>query len=196
MKYLSTFCIALIALMAVGCAVAPTPFQPIDLGQDLSAATLARYESEMADAHSSGAMSGGGEHGGHMTMTLEGTDWWPLGLLAYWRKGAVQAMHSPDGGPYYMVSQVDGYGPLALLWVSKKQAVYGPNGKRLSYMGMGSAGWGHVAMTHAMGTTLDGGPWMEHDSIAIFHHMLNIGQGHGKTSVSIGSSPNPMGIRQ
>ena len=179
------------AVLAAGCANmsgSVPSFQAVDLKQDLDQGALSRYQSEMKDASSSSS-----SHGGH-AMALEATDWRLLGLLAYWNKGSVTAMHSPKGGVHYMVSRTIGVGPLSILYVSGAHAVYGEDGKRQSYMAMDSVGWGHVAMFHTMGSKLDGGQWMEHRSAHIAHHFLNIGEGHGGVSVSLASAPNPIGF--
>ena len=185
-----------VVALAAGCAGmsgSVASFQAVDLSQDLDHTTLARYQGEMQKAHesSSGASS---EHSGHMMMSLESSDGRALGLLAYWDKGSVTAMHSSTGGVHYMVSRTLGIGPLALLYASEAHAVYGEDGKRQSYMDMDSVVWGHVAMFHTMGSKLDDGQWMEHGSSHVAHHLLNFGEGHEGGSFSFGSAPNAMGF--
>ena len=173
----------------VGCASTSggvSPYRAVDLGRDLSQSALLRYQGEMKGMDHS-------QHGDHSMMTLERTNWWALGLAAYWHRGTVRAMHGA-GGVHYMVSQTRGIGPLALGWVSKEQALYTGEGKRLQYMNMGSMAWGHVAMIHTMGGAMGEGGWMEHKSYHLLHHLLNLGEAHGGMSVNLGSSPNPMGF--
>ena len=154
---------------------------PVDLGKDLDAATLARYQSEAQQA-------GEGRHA-----VLEHTNWWPLGLLAYWRQGTVKVMPGPAGEPVYMVSQSDGYGPLSVFYVSGKDAMFAADGTRLNSMGMDSVLFGHLAMFHDMGSRSPDGQWSQHSSSHWLHHMINLAKMHGETTWSLFSAPGPVG---
>jgi hypothetical protein len=192
MKSLGLALILGVTVLAAGCSNmsgAVPSFQTVDLQSDLSQSDLARYKEEMKGAVPSTSSS---EHAGHM-MALEGTDWRLLGLLAYWNKGSVTAMHSPNG-VHYMVTRAIGYGPLSILYVSGEHAIYSEDGKRQSYMDMDSIGWGHIAMFHTMGSKLDDGQWMQHCSSHLVHHLINFGEGHEGVFGSLGSAPNPIGF--
>jgi hypothetical protein len=183
MRFSHAATVVLGALLLTGCTYAGAgPFQGVDLTKDLSPQTMERYRTEMAKVHEAG-------QSGHM-MVLEHTDWWPLGILAYWKKGKVEGMHS-DSGVNYMVSKSLGYGPLAILFNSKEQAAYSSTGVRQTYMKMD--GFHHFAMFHTMGSKLDDGSWMEHQSAGYMMHLINTEtDSHGGTSVSLLSNPNPI----
>lgn len=174
--------------VVVGCAVGTgsvSSFYPVNLKQDLDESTLSRYETELKGVPA-------GHHTDHL-LTLERTNWWPLGIVAFWRRGTVQAMRSANSPHTYLVSRTRGLGPLSVLYVSKEQAVYREDGKRLNYMANHSLGWGHLAMFHMVGWSVSDKEWMEHRSAHLIHHLLNIATGHGGYSVSILSAPNPLG---
>jgi len=126
-------------------------------------------------------------------IVLEHTNWWPLGLLAYWKQGTVYAMRGADGRPRYMVSQSTGYGPLSLVYVSGQDAMYDAGGKRINAMGMDSVLWGHLAMFHQMGSRDATGKWLQHKSSHLVHHLINVSTMHGQTRWSLLSAPNPVG---
>lgn len=139
-------------------------------------------------------LSGHVGHGAHAAK-IEGQNWWGLGLIGYWRHGKVVAMGN-EASRYYMVTKSRGYGPLALPFVFREQATYNAEGTRESYMMNASILWGHMAMAHHMGSRLSGGQWMGHTGVGVFHHMVNVGVGHGGGSVSFFSAPNPFGFGQ
>jgi len=184
-----TLLAALLALSA--CAGSAPAFRDVDLTSDLDAATLARYGRQLAAADKTAEKC---HFTGHHMATLERTNWWPLGLVAYWKRGSVQAMHTTSGEWNYMVSKSTGLGPLAALFVRGEMAAFDSKGKRLSYMSHDGVGFGHLLMAHSMGSRLEGGDWMEHQTYSIFHHLLNIGTGHGRPSVWLFSAPNPAGF--
>lgn len=177
--------VALVVILSVatGCAGAGVAsYQRIDMGRDLDAATVARYQAEAL----------GTGHAQEMVV-LEHSNWWPLGIFAYWQQGTVQAMHGPDGKPLYMVSQSTGYGPLSVFWVDGTDAMFAADGTRLNTMGMDSILWGHLAMFHDMGSRSPQGEWSQHNSSHWLHHLINFSTMHGETSWSIFSAPNPVG---
>jgi hypothetical protein len=179
---------AIIAFVAMqGCSSVPgvSSYQPVDLGRDLDAATLSRYRAEAETAAQAGQQ-------GHM-LVLERANRWPLGVLAYWKQGEVQAMHRSDGQLTYSISASQGYGPLSVLYVSGNGAVFDPDGKRLSGMSTGSVLWGHLAMVHAMAVRLGDGQWHEHTSAGFLHHLINVGTEHGNSCFYLFSMPNPVG---
>jgi hypothetical protein len=178
--------VALVVLfVASGCTGGVASFRRIDMGRDLDAATLARYQAETQQAAGAGRSQ-------HMTV-LEHTNWWPLGILAYWRQGTVQVMPGPGGRPVYMVSESTGYGPLSVFYVSGTDAMFSADGKRLNVMGMDSVLWGHVAMFHDMGSLSPEGEWSQHASSHWLHHLINLSKMHGKTSWSLFSAPGAVG---
>ncbi len=189
MKYALLTVLTAGILFVMGCASAPgvSPFTEIDLGQDLDATTLARYKAEADKATEAGQT-------GHM-LVLEQTNWWPLGIVAYWRAGSVKAMHG-SGGWHYMVSSNRGYGPLSSLFVTKQETTFSGDGKRLNSMGMDGVFFGHIAMFHSMGSRDDAGQWQSHESSHLMCHTFNWGSMHGATSFSLFSSPNPVGVGQ
>lgn len=189
MRIGSLVLVGTVLMLCAGCSAmgprAVGSFQSVDLGKDLDEGALSRYRTETEN-------SGPQNCEGHVVM-LERTNWWPLGLVAYWNRGTVRAVHSP-GGYHYAVSKTLGLGPLCALFVSKEETIYGGDGKRQHYMAMGSVGFGHVAMYHVMGMPMGEGHWMQHWSAGLAHHLLNVGEEHGKVSVSLFSGPNPIGI--
>ncbi len=176
--------LAVVVLVVAGCTGGMGPYRSIDLGKDLDAATLARYQSEAQQASAAGM--------GHMAV-LEHTNWWPLGILAYWRQGTVRVMHGPDGQPVYMVSATDGYGPLSLFWVDGTDAMFGADGRRFSLMEMSSVLGCHFLMFHKMGGLSPEGQWLQHSSTNLFCHMINFNTMHGQTSWSLFTTPGPVG---
>jgi hypothetical protein len=182
--------LAVLATLLMGCAANESSipaFRSLDMSKDLDAATLSRYEQQAGRAP-------GGSHG-HATI-IEKTDWWPLGLVAYWKRGTVRAMHAGPEGCEYVVSECKGYGPLSILYASKTQTVYDASGKRKDQMAASSIMWGHLAMFHTMGSQGSSGHWMEHKSSHLFHHLFNYGEDHGGRFFSFFSAPNPIGAGQ
>ena len=177
--------VALLVILSVatGCAGAGVAsYQRIDMCQDLDAATVARYQAEAQGAGKAQEM-----------VVLEHSNWWPLGILAYWRQGTVQAMHDSDGKPVYMISQSTGYGPLSLFWVDGTDAMFAADGTRLNMMEMSSVLGCHVLMFHDMGTRSPQGQWWQHSSVNLFCHMINFNTMHGQTSWSLITTPGPVG---
>lgn len=169
--------VAVVLLIGLaGCASAPgaSRFTSVSLTKDLDAASLARYRAEAEKARAAG-------QGGEM-LVLEQTNAWPLGLLAYWRKGTVKTM-----GSTYTVTVSRGYGPLAMFYVRGRTATFDENGERLHGMDNSGVLWGHVVMMHSM----EPGGGHKHRSLALLHHLINIVSEHGRTSVSLFSAPNP-----
>lgn len=172
-------------LFLAGCAGSGvSPFQPIDLSRDLDDSALARYKSAAEKSFASNPS-------GHM-VTLEKTDWRIPGLLAYWKKGKVEAMHGAGGEWSYMVSKTQGWGPLALIYVSEKQAMYSPSGQLEGTMGVESSVWGHLSMRHSMRWKSRDSSWQEHWTLHLIHHLVSISDTHGRKSVSFFSAPNPL----
>lgn len=174
--------------LVAGCAApaGASAFKPVDLYSDLNAQTLARYRAETALVTDAG-------QGGHV-LVLEQTNQWPLGLLAYWHQGTVKAMRSKAGATTYVVSESHGYGPVSLVFVARNEAMFGDEGKRLSASAIGSVLFGHLAMFHDMGARDDAGVWHQHSSAHLIHHLVNVAKAHGKTSLSLLSAPNPVGL--
>ena len=173
----------------VGCAgigAGVSPYRSIALNRDLDAATLARYRAETEKAVEAGQR----DH----VVVLERSNWWPLGLVAYWHRGSVRAMRMLHGDTVYMVSRSRGYGPLSVAYVSKEDASFGTDGKRLNGMTTSSVLWGHLAMFHVMGSQADHGGWQRHESAHLLHHIINWTKAHGKVSFSLFSAPNPVGF--
>jgi hypothetical protein len=174
-----------VLLVASGCAGGVASYHRIDMGRDLDAASLARYQAETQQVSAGGRTP-------HMAV-LEHTNWWPLGILAYWRQGTVQVMHDADGQPVYMVSQSTGYGPLSLLWVDGTDAMFAADGTRLNTMEMSAILGCHLVMFHKMGNRSPQGQWWEHSSTHLFCHLINFGTMHGETNWSLITSPGPVG---
>ncbi len=177
--------LAVVALVVVGCTGGVGPYRSIDLGRDLDAATLARYQAETQQVAADGQMP--------QMAVLEHTNWWPLGILAYWRQGTVQVMPGPDGQPVYMISATDGYGPLSLFWVDGVDAMFAADGKRFSMMEVSSVLGCHFLMFHKMGSLSPQGQWLQHNSTHLFCHLINFGTMHGKTAWSLFTTPGPVG---
>lgn len=176
----------LVALtFCVGCAApdGAAAFRKIDLGRNLDAATLARYRSAAQKA------AGAGHHGA----VIEYENGWPLGLIGFWKQGQVRVMVGEDGEPQYAVSQSRGYGPLSILWVVGEESVYDAKGKRLHSMGVGSAIFGHIYMTHTMENRAPDGTWHTSKSHNVLHHMFNWVKEHGQSEFYLFSVPNPVG---
>lgn len=169
-----------------GCAgpLGASVYTRIDLDRDLGAAALARYRAEASD------VAGAGQKG-HMQV-LERSNWWPLGLLAFWHQGTVRAMQTHEGATHYMVSQSRGYGPLSMFFVLRKEAVFRDDGRRLNGARASSVLWGHAAMFHTMESRREDGSWQRHGSAHLVHHLVNWARAHGRLSVSLLSAPNPI----
>jgi hypothetical protein len=174
--------LAVVVVVVAGCAGGVGPYRSINLNQDLDAATLSRYQAEAQHLLDGQPMG-----------VLEHTNWWPLGLLAYWRQGTVKVMPGADGKPAYMVSNSAGYGPLSVFYVSGRDAMFAADGTRLNSMNMASILWGHLVMFHDMGSLSPDGKWSQHNSSAWLHMLINLSTMHGHTSWSLFSSPGPVG---
>jgi hypothetical protein len=176
------------ALILTGCASTAgkiPAYQQVDLTKDLDPSALNRYQAETKQVRDSGANC-------HMA-TLEKTNWWPLGLIAFWNRGSVETMPGQDGQIYYMASQTRGYGPLSIVYVSKEDATYDAKGKLLTDMSMSSVAWGHLAMFHDVRSRLDSETWMSHWTAHLLHHIISISQMNDMVGVSLFSAPNPIG---
>jgi len=174
--------LGLFALWLAGCG-GPRPYQPVDLDSNLGKETLRRYEREWQEVHAEG------RHGA--MARLEHTNWWPLGLLVYWRRGSVTRT-AGSGGPVYHISSAHGYGPLSHPYVTQTDATFDGDGKRLSASTMGSVG--HLAMFHISDVVLANGRRQKMTSLHLVHHLLNIHTMDGHTAVSLLSAPNPVGV--
>ncbi len=174
-----------VLFVASGCTGGVAPYHRISLDRDLDAATLARYQAETQQVAAGGQTP-------HMAV-LEHTNWWPLGIVAYWRQGTVQVMAGPDGQPVYMVSATDGYGPLSLFWVDGTDAMFAADGTRFSLMEVSSVLGCHFLMFHKMGSLSPQGQWLQHGSTHLFCHLINFGTVHGKTTWSLFTTPGPVG---
>ncbi len=183
-------CVAAVVLfLLAGCRSVPgvSPYRSVDPDADLDASTLDRYRSELQRVREAG-------QAGHAAV-LERTNWWPLGLLAYWRKGEVRAMIMPGGRRRYMVSASEGFGPLSLFYVTERSASYDAQGRRVAGNSGTSLLWGHLAMSHRMETRdEETGHWRRMNSVHFAHHLINWGAGHGGSWVSLFSAPNPVGV--
>jgi hypothetical protein len=184
MKVHRLLLIAVVFVLAQGCAAVRgvSSYTPVDLGRNLDATALARYRTEVEQAAAAG-------QAGH-AIVLERTNWWPLGLLAYWKRGEVKTMTHAEGNTLYVVSESRGYGPLSIGYVSGRTAVYGSDGRRMHGMGIASVFWGHLAMLHSMDFELGQGRWHTHKSAGFLHHMVNVVEAHGKRTMSLFSNPN------
>lgn len=181
--------LCVVAALATACATSGGPvaaFQSVDLQENLSKADLARYGAEAAETAKGGQAD--------PMPFIEKTNWWLPSLVAYWNKGSVRVMTGANGDHTYMVSKTLGYGPLAVIWVSKEDAVYAADGSLASVMEMDSVLWGHLAMIHNMRSRLPDGSWHNHSTSHLVHHILSIESGHGGGSVSLFSAPNPIGV--
>jgi hypothetical protein len=92
-----------------------------------------------------------------------------------------------------MVSRSRSFGPLAVIYATREQAVFDADGKRINAAKGGSILWGHLAMIHEMESSLGDGTWMKHRGVHLVHHFLNMRWDHGKASFSLASDPNPIG---
>ncbi len=177
MRRLQSVAIVAVLAISLGCAgPAVSSFRPVGVGGNLPHTAVERYRSEMEEAPASS------EH----TVLLEESNGWPLGILAYWRRGTVHAM-SHGGDTRYIVTRSRGYGPLSMFYVAEDQAVFDADGRRLNGSSMSSVLFGHIAMFHKM----DNGE-REHRSAHLVHHLLNWSKGHGRTRISLFSAPNPV----
>jgi hypothetical protein len=174
-----------------GCTSMPgvSPYRTVDLDADVDAATLDRYRAEFEGARAAGQRGD--------SIVLERTNWWPLGLLAYWRKGDVRAMTMPGGKRRYMVSASEGFGPLSVFYVTERSASYDAQGRRVAGSRGTSLLWGHLAMSHHMERWDEQvGHWGRMHSVHFAHHLINWGAGHGGSWFSLFSAPNPVGVGQ
>lgn len=178
-------CLSALALMMAGCSSAPA-FQSVDLDRDLGRGDVARYESEWKAQQAAGR--------GHEMAPLERTNWWPLGIIAYWQRGSVMRTAGADGAAKYDVGSTLGIGPLSALYVSGAHATFDGAGRRLSTMKMQSLLWGHLAMFHESDVMLADGTRQKSWSAGLVHHILAIHRMNGHTSVSLFSSPNILGV--
>ncbi len=185
-KRCAVFTLSLVgSALLTGC-VGPNAFKEVALDRDLSEGDVARYEAEWKALKTEASSN---------TMTrLESTDWWPLGLVAYWRRGTVTRVESANGKPEYHVSDALGIGPLALLYASGKDAVFDANGKRLSTMGMTSVLLGHLAMFHSSDMVLADGRRRQMSSAHLVHHIINLHWMDGHWSFSLFTAPNPIAV--
>lgn len=180
--WLVTF--AVLALGLLGCSSAH-PYSRIDLGQDLSPETIRRFESESEDAAACCP-------GARMT-EFEHTNWWPLGILAYWWQGSAMRTDVAPGKAGYMVQASQGLGPVAILYETSTHSTYNGQGQRLSTMTGSNVLLGHLAMIHRSETVLPDGRKQEVSMYHLLHHLLNIHRMDGHTNVSLFTSPNPIG---
>jgi hypothetical protein len=174
--------LAIIALGMAGCG-GPRPFQAVDLSRDLTPDDLRRYEREYE------AVKGTGHRG---ATVLENTNWWPLGILIYWRRGSVMRSATESGTPFYHVSRAIGLGPVAHLYVGETTTTYDAAGKRLSSVSTGAVG--HLGMAHRSEAILPNGVRQKMSSWHFLHHLINVHNMDGHTNVSLISGPNPIGV--
>ncbi len=177
------FAVAMLGLL--GCSSAH-PYTRIDLSQNLSPATLTRFAAESEDAAAC--------HAGAGMADLERTNWWPLGILAYWWQGSAMRTEAAPGKPAYMVQTSQGFGPVSILYVTSTHSTYDDQGQRLSTMTGSNVLLGHLAMIHSSENVLADGRTQEVRMYHLFHHLLNIHSMDGHTNVSLFTSPNPVGV--
>ena len=187
MRHVVLLLTVMAAFLSVGCAYPAglSKYTSVDLEGDLDAATLARYRAETAAVQDAGQT-------GH-NLLLERTNWWPIGLVAYWQKGVVRVMHAHSGNAHYMVSESRGYGPFSLIHISTRTVRYDAAGKRTHESSASSVLMGMVAMFHGMSERGDDGTWDGHKSVSLFHHFVNWRTGHGQSGFWFASLPNPAG---
>lgn len=185
MKTICLLGFAVVTLGLLGCTAAH-PYTRIDLGQDLSPATLARFAAESKDAATC--------HAGAQVTELESSNWWPLGILAYWWQGAAMRAEAVPGQASYMVQTSQGVGPVSILYVTSTHATFDDQGRRLSTMTGSNVLLGHLAMIHSSETVLPDGRTQAVRMYHLFHHLLNIHSMDGHTNVSLFTSPNPVGV--
>jgi len=171
-----------LVLGLLGCGRLPA-YQRVDLSRDLTPDDVRRYEREHEDAKTTG-------HGG--ASMLEHTNWWPLGILVYWRRGSVMRTATPSGAPLYLVSSAVGVGPIAHLYVGETTTTYDATGKRLSSMSTDAVS--HLSMTHRSEAILPNGTHQKMTSWHFLHHLINIHKMDGHTNVSLISGPSPIGL--
>ncbi len=167
-----------------GCSGIPS-YTSIDLDRDLGPATLKRYEAEWQQARDEGRAGG--------MATLESTNWWPSGILLYYRRATVMRIEGPEG-PKYQVMSGQGFGPLCLLYATYSHATYGPKGQRQSGMGMDAALLGMLAMVHSDDSWLPDGTHEKSTSMHLLHHIFSVHRMDGHTSWSLFTMPNPLGF--
>jgi|GEM_PF-2956170 len=145
-----------------GCAVAAlglmgcnsiSPCTRIDLGGNLTPETLRRFEAE--SKHAAACCPD------DRMADLERSNWWPLGILAYWWQGAVMRTETAPGRASYTVQRSQGFGPLSVLYVTSTHATYNDQGQRLSSMTGSSVLLGHLAMLHRSESVLPDGARQE-----------------------------------
>jgi len=176
--------LALAVIGWAGCSSAPS-YTSIDLGRDLSPQTLKRYESEWQQMRREG-------HSGDMA-TLEDTNWWPSGILLYYRRATVMRVEGPAGVKYHVMSG-QGFGPLCLLYADSTHATYNAKGERQSGMGMSALLLGMLAMTHSSDSKLPDGTREDSASAHLLHHLFSYHEMDGHTYWSLLTIPNPLGF--
>lgn len=186
MHGIALMALVVMACLGSGCAmVGEYSFQDLDLKGNLSKETLKRYESEWRTLEASGERQGMAQ--------LEYTNWWPLGLIVYWRQGSVMRMGSSDG-PFYVVSRSRGVGPLGVLHVAQTHATFDGKGQRLSGMTVHNVLLGHLAMIHQNDALLANGRRQEMTAMHLVHHLINVHAMDGHTEISLFTGPNPAGV--
>ncbi len=177
--------VGLLAVLVVGwagCSSVPS-YTSIDLSRDLGPRTLKRYEAEWQEARDEGRSGG-------MT-TLESTNWWPSGVLLYYRRASVMRVEGPEG-PKYQVMSGQGFGPLCLLYATSSHATYDARGQRQSGMGMSAALLGMLAMVHSGDSQLPDGTHEKSTSMHLLHHIVSVHSMDGHTAWSLFTIPNPL----
>ncbi len=173
--------------LSVGCAYPAglSKYEPLDLGQDLDAATLARYNSETK------AVRAAGQQGD--VLWLERSNGWALGLLLHWRKNGVRVMSASGSNPQYMVTEERGYGPISLLYLSTRTVRYDANGKRMREASATNVVMGMIVALFDTSERGGDGAWRERNSVSIARHVLNWSRGQGASGFWLFSLPNPAG---
>jgi hypothetical protein len=174
--------LALAVVAWAGCSSAPS-YTSIDLSRDLSPETLTRYEAEWQEMRNEG-------HAGSMA-TLEDTNWWPSGILLYYRRASVMRVEGPEGAKYHVMSG-QGFGPLCLLYATSSHATYNAKGERQSGMSMDAALMGMLAMVHSSDSKLPDGTKEDSTSMHLLHHLFSVHAMDGHTYWSLLTIPNPL----
>jgi hypothetical protein len=175
----------LAAVVVVGGCVGPNSYTLVNLGGDLSPATVQRYETEWK------ALSA--EQGGHGMAMLEHSNWWPLGLVAYQRDGMVMREDTPKG-PVYTVMSGHGFGPFSLLYARSTHASFDASGKRISWMRMHNSLYGMLMMAHESDNMLSDGRREKSLSAHLLHHILSYHRADGHVYWSLFTIPNAIGV--